>query len=88
MQSCVEEQDQRRRKHRARGFSQSSGSNYDETSAPVPGLESVRLLSALLAKADAIIHQKDVVMALLHPRIFSIPLILCAPEGKLFLPKI
>ena len=50
----------------ARGFTQIEGVDYSKTYAPVVKLSSIRVLLALVAKLDLLLHQMDVVTAFLN----------------------
>lgn len=50
----------------ARGFSQIEGVDYSETYAPVVKLSSIRVLLALVAELELLLHQMDVVTAFLN----------------------
>jgi len=63
-----------------RGFEQQAGIDYDETFTPVPKLQSLRMMLALVATDDWEIDQMDVVTAFLNPKV-DCDVYMAQPEG-------
>ncbi|SGY86518.1 BQ5605_C009g05824 [Microbotryum silenes-dioicae] len=64
----------------ARGDSQRSGIDFDETFAPVAKFTSIRALLALAAAHGYHVHQADIDKAYLHGKLDA-PLYICVPDG-------
>ena len=64
----------------AKGFAQKAGIDFEETFAPVANLTSIRVVLALAAKYDLLVHQMDIKTALLNGYLDEV-IYMQQPEG-------